>query len=209
MADDKGIFLPTRRSLLLRLKNLEDNKSWREFFDTYWNLLYGTAIKAGLSDAEAQDVVQETIIGVANKMPEFQYDRSKGTFKGWLLTITRRRIVDQLRKRQPVDRFSGRHPQDSRNTPLEERIPDPASLDLDAVWDEEWQKNLLEAAIQRAKKRVDDKHWQIFDLCVNKEWPVEKIVQTLGVPRAQVYLIKHRVTKALQKEVKRLEAETK
>ncbi len=46
-------FLPTRKSLLSRLKNWDDSQSWREFFDTYWSLIYGVAIKGGLSDAEA------------------------------------------------------------------------------------------------------------------------------------------------------------
>src|SRR5262245_61928580 len=90
----------TRRSLLLRLKNWEDQEGWREFFDTYWKLIYGVAITAGLTDAEAQDVVQETIIAVARKMSRFKVDPGFGSFKSWLLLITRRRIADQFRKRQ-------------------------------------------------------------------------------------------------------------
>src|SRR5436853_7710150 len=91
--------IPTRQSLLNRLKNWDDKTSWKDFFDTYWKLIYGVARKAGLNDSEAQDVVQETIIAVARKMPEFRYDRSIGTFKGWLLKLTRCRITDHLRKR--------------------------------------------------------------------------------------------------------------
>ena len=74
--------LPTRHSLLTRLKNWDDSVGWKLFFDTYWRIIYGTAIKAGLSDAEAQDVVQETIIAVAKKMNEFKYDPAIGSFKG-------------------------------------------------------------------------------------------------------------------------------
>ncbi len=60
--------LSTRWSLLTRLKNWDDQESWKEFFDTYWRLIYNVAIKAGLSDAEAQDVVQETVLTVAEKL---------------------------------------------------------------------------------------------------------------------------------------------
>src|SRR5580658_9537688 len=81
-AEANGI--PTRRSLLSRLKNWNDNESWRVFFYTYWRLIYNTAVRAGLNDAQAQDVVQETIISVLKSIPSFQYDPSKGTFKGWL-----------------------------------------------------------------------------------------------------------------------------
>ena len=82
--------LPTRHSLLSRLRDLGDDASWRTFFDTYWQLIYNVAHKSGLADADAQDVVQETVIAVARRMPEFRYDPAKGSFKQWLLLITRR-----------------------------------------------------------------------------------------------------------------------
>ena len=55
-------FIPTRWSLISRLKDWDDRESWKNFFDTYWKLIYGAAIKAGLSDVEAEEVVQETVI---------------------------------------------------------------------------------------------------------------------------------------------------
>src|SRR4051812_46686272 len=96
--------MPTRRTLLSRLRDLDDHESWRTFFDLYWRLLYNVARKSGLDDSSAQEVVQETVIGVAQKMPEFRYDPTRGTFRQWLLRITRRRIIDHLRRlyRQPA-----------------------------------------------------------------------------------------------------------
>ncbi len=79
--------LPTRHSLIERLRDLDDQASWREFFDTYWKLIYGAAIRAGLSDQEAEDVVQETVIGVARKMPDFVYEPAVCSFKGWLMQV--------------------------------------------------------------------------------------------------------------------------
>src|SRR4051812_22438504 len=81
-----------------RLRDLEDNASWRVFFDTYWRLIYNVARKSGLSEDAAQEVVQETVIAVARKMPEFRYEAAKGSFKQWLLVVTRRRICDYLRR---------------------------------------------------------------------------------------------------------------
>src|SRR3954453_4758436 len=93
--------IPTRQSLLDRLKDWQNEESWKVFFDTYWKLIYSAAAKAGLSDAEAQDVVQETVISVYKSLPDFEYDPKLGSFKGWLLKLTRWRIIDQLRKRRP------------------------------------------------------------------------------------------------------------
>jgi DNA-directed RNA polymerase specialized sigma24 family protein len=72
--------LPTRHSLLSRIRNLGDSRSWQTFFDTYWRLIYNVARKSGLSDDHAQDVLQETVIAVARKIPDFRYDPAKGSF---------------------------------------------------------------------------------------------------------------------------------
>src|ERR1700751_1573386 len=96
-----GGLIATRRSLVDRLANWGDQRRWQEFFDTYWKLIYSTARKSGLTDQEAQEVVQETIITVAKKIDKLRYDPAIGSFKGWLLQITRWRIVDQFRKREP------------------------------------------------------------------------------------------------------------
>src|SRR5438477_9156148 len=92
--------IPTRASLLGRLKDWKDEESWRVFFETYWKLIYNAARKAGLTDAEAQDVVQETVISVSKSIPTFDYDAEGGSFKSWLLLLTRWRITDQFRRRQ-------------------------------------------------------------------------------------------------------------
>src|SRR5213594_481731 len=92
-------WLATRRSLLTRLRDAGDQTGWQEFFETYWKLLYRVARRSGLTEAEAQDAVQETIITVAQQMPEFRYEPARCSFKGWLLLLTRQRITHQFRKR--------------------------------------------------------------------------------------------------------------
>jgi RNA polymerase sigma-70 factor (ECF subfamily) len=198
-------FLVTRRSLLIRLKDLGDQKSWQDFFETYSGLIYAVAMKAGLSDAEAQDVVQETVINVAKKMPEFQYDPAKGKFKGWLLQIARWRINDQFRKRLPVANRHSTVDGDGPRTATIERKSDPNAVDLAAVWEEEWQKNLLQVALERVKQQVKPQQFQIFDCYVNKHWTVEQVTQTLGVNANQIYLAKNRITALLKTEVRRLQ----
>ena len=199
-----GGLAATRRSLVDRLVNWEDQKRWQEFFDTYWRLIYSTARKAGLTDAEAQEVVQETVITVAKKIDKLKYDPAIGSFKGWLLQITRWRIVDQFRKREPGEAKRPRA-MDDRLTATIERVPDPRVADLDEVWEKEWKENLFEAAIARAKKKVDPKQFQIFDCYVRKEWPAQKVAERLRVSIGQVYLARHRVSAVLKKEIKALE----
>jgi len=203
---DTDPFLVTRRSLVERLVNRDDQKHWQEFFDTYWKLIYGFARKSGLTDAEAQDVVQETIITVSRKIDSLKYDPSVGSFKGWLLHITRWRIADQFRDRDPAAAAAIHGTaDDDRRTATIERIPDQTEAELEATWDAEWQANLLEAAMARVKKRVDPRQYQIFDCYVVKEWPAVKVARELHVNIAQVYLARHRVAALIRKEVKLLE----
>lgn len=204
MARDIPNAIKTRRSLLSRLKDWEDHQSWQEFFDTYWRLIYGVARRAGLDEGEAEDVVQETIVSVAKQMPIFKYDPCLGSFKSWLFLITRRRITDHLRRqyrRVPTEATGAENPDE---TALVERVADPSSQDLDEVWDEEWKHQLLETALARVKRQVDPKHFQIFDCYFRKEWPVKDVVAAFGVNAGQVYLIKHRVSALVARELRNL-----
>src|SRR5262245_36768604 len=95
-ADVENHQIPTRYSLLSRLKNREDHDSWKDFFDTYWRLIYSVAIRSGLSESEAEEVVQETVITIAKDIERFKRDRKLGSFKGWLRNTVHWRIADQF-----------------------------------------------------------------------------------------------------------------
>lgn len=197
--------LPTRRSLLNRLRDWEDQASWREFFNTYWKFIYGVAIKSGLSDSEAEDVVQETVLSVAKKMPEFVYDPARCSFKGWLMHVTRLRIMDQLRRRQPAFQQMPGGDADSQRTATVERVPDPsANAQQDAAWDEEWERNLVDAAMERVKLRVNAEHYQIFHLSAVKGLKTMEVARMLKVNVGQVYLVRHRLAKDVKREIERL-----
>lgn len=198
-------FIPTRESLLGRLKDWKDEESWRVFFDTYWRLIYNAAIRAGLTESEAEDVVQETVLSVFKSMPRFQYDAEKGSFKNWLMRLTGWRITDQLRKRGPTGCQSGRETEGADDTPIIERVADPVGLKLEALWDEEWERNLMQAAVASVRRRVDPQQYQVFDLYVVKGWPVSKVARTLRINPARVYLIKHRINHLIKREIIRLQ----
>lgn len=199
-----GSLVATRRSLVDQLQNWDDRKRWQEFFDTYWKLIYSAARKAGLTDVEAQEVVQETVITVAKNVGKLRYDPKVGSFKGWLLNITRWRIADQFRKRLPESQRHRRF-DDTRITATMDQLADAGGKMLDELWEKEWQENLLQAAITRLKKKIDPKQFQIFDCYVQKQWPAQKVAERLRVSVGQVYLARHRVAALLKKEVKALQ----
>jgi RNA polymerase sigma-70 factor (ECF subfamily) len=183
----------------------------------YGGLIRFCAEKAGLTADEAEEVVQETAIAMARHLPEYRYDPKVCRFKTWLLNQTSWRIKDQIRKREKLARVGGGAQKitggpsaslsDEARTATVERVPDPAAVDLDRLFETEWRKNLLTAAMERIKAKFSSKQFQIFDLLVRKEWPAGNVAKSLGVSLASVYLTKHRIATALKKEMAKLERE--
>lgn len=196
----------TRTSLLARLKDWNDQASWREFYDTYWRLIQNFVLKQGVAEDEAKDIVQETLISVAKAIREFQYHPEKCSFKSWLLSVTRNRVMDHFR-RHPRDRGIQRRatPAIRTRTDTVARVPDPRSLAPEAVWEEEWKNNVVELALEKLKAQVSTKHFQIFYLHVIKQQSTTKVAKALGVSIGQVYLVKHRLKGAFEKTVRKLE----
>jgi RNA polymerase sigma-70 factor (ECF subfamily) len=199
----------TRKSLIARLENWEDQRTWDEFYQTYWRLIYSVGLKAGLRSDEAFDVVQETILSIAKQSRKQLYDPKQGSFKTWLMNMTRWRINDQFRRRKKDTAMAGNEWNEERKTAVIDRFEDPSGDLLERMWNVEWKKNLADAALARVKGQVSPKQYQIFDYYVVREWDAKKVQAHLGVSMAQVYLAKHRVGAVLKRELVKLEKHAK
>lgn len=200
-------YAKTRKSLIARLENWEDQRTWDEFYQTYWKLIYSVAIKAGLRQDEAFDCVQETILSIAKQSKKQLYDPAQGSFKTWLMNMTRWRINDQFRKRKKDTAMIVGEWDNDRKTAVIDRVEDPQGDVLSRLWNVEWKKNIADAALSRVKAQVSPKQYQIFDCYVIKQWDAKRVQDQLNVSMAQVYLAKHRVGSVLKKELAKLEDE--
>jgi RNA polymerase sigma factor (sigma-70 family) len=191
--------LPTRASLLARLGQSDDDTSWREFFERYWRLIYQAALREGLSDADAQDVVQEVVLQVSRQIGGFRYDPQR-SFKGWLLRTTHWKVMDVHRRRT---RGGGRHAADPGEPVV---CAEEASVpgELEARWDAEWESALMQAGLASLRREVRAEHFQVFDLLVLQGRPASVVATVLGVNLATVYVVKHRLGKMLKAEIERL-----
>jgi RNA polymerase sigma factor (sigma-70 family) len=194
--------IPTRPSLLGRLANWDDQQSWEEFRALYSGLIRRTAMRSGLTEVEAQDIEQETLLRVAKNIRDF--DPAGGNFKGWLLNQVCWRIGDHFRGRavEEQHRHHSQRPGEENQTATVERVADPA--DLGKVWEEEWQKTLLERAVARVCRRANPKHAQILDLCLLRGQSVSQVARALEISLMTVYLVKTRLGRDLKREVDRL-----
>ena len=194
--------LRTRESLLSRLRAWDNAAEWRVFFDTYWRLIFNFGRKSGLSDPDAQDLVQEVMVSMAKKLPQFTYDRSKGRFRTWLLLVVRSRLTDFWRKSLPKQ---------SRTIATED-LPEQAAAaagqvepDVERLWDEEWRGHLLDGAFARLRRKVPARHFMLFEMAARQGLPLNKVAGSLGLSLAHAYVIRHRLNKMLRSEVQRME----
>ena len=205
--DDPALYA-TRQSLLLRLKDHDDQDGWREFFEIYWRLIYSVCLKSGLSEVESEDVVQDTMVSLAKEMPRFHYDRSKGSFRAFLLTVVRRRIVDRHRQEARWHRIvSPTPPPESPSDTGLVDSPDPNRPDLDRLWASEWEGHLIKRALDQVREQVTEKQYLIYEMHVLREVPISTVVANLQTSAMSVYLAKHRVGKLLRLELGRLKQE--
>jgi RNA polymerase sigma factor (sigma-70 family) len=193
----------TRRSLIERVKNWDDHVSWETFMDTYSPLVYSVALKAGLSHAEADDAVQETMISISKNIREFHYDPALGKFRNWVIKTTTFRVGDQLRKRKKLPTPRTRTREEDRTATID-RVPDPVSLNVERMCELEWEKHIRDLAVEKLKSKIRPKHFQILDLYILKDWPAAKVARTVGVATPFVHLTGFRVKQRLAKEVQEL-----
>ncbi|MHB8521178.1 MAG: RNA polymerase sigma factor [Limisphaerales bacterium] len=210
MPDPEPNATQTRASLVQGLQAGDEDR-WQQFYRLYGPVIRGFALKAGLTETEADEVMQETCIGLAKNVGEFQYDPAKCRFKTWLLNLASWRVKNQFAKRQRWDeRVHGRPnpvPNDPARTATVDRVADPNARTIEVLWDEEWRGSVLKTALEKVRAKVSATQFQVFDLNVLKEWPAGDVAKSLGLNIASVYLAKHRVSAALKKEVARLEVE--
>lgn len=194
----------TRPSLVAGLQRGDEDR-WHEFFRRYGPAIRGFALKAGLTETEADEVVQETCLGVARNVAEYCYDPARCRFKTWLLNLASWRVKNQFARRRRWDDRKQLAPLGELD-PGEAVLPEPAGADAwGELWDEEWRATLLRTAWDNVRPNLSATQFQIFDLNVMKDWPAGDVARTLGVSLASVYLTKHRVSAALKAEIKRQE----
>jgi len=189
----------TRASLLLRIRDSADRIAWTDFVQLYAPLIHAYGMHRGLQDADAADLVQEVLRRVARSMPQFEYDRSRGTFRGWLLTVTRNEVRKiAARKGSPVQGSGDTHVRS-----VLEQQPDHSNTDGD--WDREYQWNLFLWAADHVKREFRAATWQAFWQSVVEGEAIDAVASTLNVSAGAVYIARSRVIARIRQEIAAVE----
>jgi RNA polymerase sigma-70 factor (ECF subfamily) len=190
---------PTRASLLLRLRDREDEAAWRDFVDLYGPLVYGYIRKQGLQDADAADLSQEVFRIVAAGVARLDYDPSRGFFRNWLFTVVRRKLSNWRRAQ------ATREQKLSCGDPGELLQQCPAPVAVEATWEAEWQQRVFAWACEQVRKVVSDVSWQAFWRTAIDGQPGKTVAADLGLSVAAVYHARSRIRARLQNLVRTVE----
>ena len=192
----------TRETLLMRIRNLGDADAWRQFLEIYQPVIQGYLRRRGLRDADAADVAQETLGAVAKNIERFKYDPSKGHFRGWLLTIARRRAFAV--RRAPPDPRPLREPDKPRRTRCS--IRSPRTTTTRRQWERDCEQQALQWAMNQMKSASSSrKPGEPFTPPPSKSAPPQRIAEELGVTVSAVYTARSRVTARLRQVIDELE----
>jgi len=187
----------TRASLLVQIRDGANQPAWREFVQLYGPVVYGFARKRGLQDADAADLMQDVLRSVSSAIARLDYDRQQGTFRGWLFTITRNKILNFFAARKIRPQGSG----DTTTNRLLDAQPGDAG---DDAWELEYQRRLATLAMDRIKPEFQDKTWQAFWLTAVEGQPAADVSRRISLSPGAIYVAKSRVLARLKDEVETL-----
>ncbi len=186
------------------MRDWNDSASWEEFHRLYRALVYGRARRAGLSHADAEDVAQDVFKRVAETIRDFDTSPERGSFRGWLMKLTRWRIADKFEHRRETPPRA-EDTRDPEGEPVASIDQVAAPVEEEDEWDREWQQHLLAAATERLARQVKPRHYQVFELYVLQHWPLLRVTKELRVSPTSVYVISHRLRHRLKTEIEKLQ----
>ena len=192
----------TRPSLLVRIRDPQDERAWAEFLEIYEPLVYRLARRKGFQHADAVELTQEVFLAVASAIDRWDPDPARGKFRSWLFRIARNLMINLLAKQQ-------RHPRATGDTDVKrllDRQPAPAGEDS-ALFDREYRRQTFHWAAEQVRGEFRDATWRAFWLTSVEGEPTKEVARLLGMTPGAVYIARSRVMARLRQTIEQLEGQ--
>jgi len=188
----------TTTALLQGLHSDGGNAAWEVLDRRYRPIVTGLARRLGLSEQDAMDVAQDTMVRVLAEYRDGRYDRSRGRMRSWLLSIARTKIADVYRKRAVRREARGESAM----------VTIPNEQELEDIWSTERRLVVLREALAelQATSKTADRSIRAFEMLIFHRRSVGDVASALDMSENDVYLAKSRVARKLRDTVKQLES---
>jgi RNA polymerase sigma-70 factor, ECF subfamily len=180
----------TPATLLERLRQEPDEKSWSRLVQLYTPLLFFWARRSGETEHDAADLVQDVFVALVQALPTFAYDPSSGKFRNWLRTLLLNKLRDRHRRDARRSEANARHVREGE-------LPDGA----EAFWEAEYQKELARRALQLMQEDFAPNTWKACWETVVQGRPADEVARELGISENAVYIARCRVLRRLRQEL--------
>ncbi|MBK9127576.1 MAG: sigma-70 family RNA polymerase sigma factor [Phycisphaerales bacterium] len=187
---------------LLERGRRDDPAAWRALATRYAPYVLGLGQRLGLSEADAQELVQESLTALflyLRKLDE-PFDRARGKFRALLAGIVRHKAADI--RQQRLRQLRGAGPLPAKDAASAR----PSGADaFDEAEEHEWRQNLLREALEQVAREVEPTQFQAFTLVTLDGRPPAEVARLLGISRNAVYISKSRLIRRLREVLRRLE----
>ena len=190
----------TRPSLLLAIRDAQNNAAWEQFIDLYTPLVFTHCRGRGLQEADAADVSQEVMRAVAAAIRRFEYDRARGAFRTWLLTVTRSKLNNFFSSHARIPVAVG-------DTAMQERLENVPPPEEGVEWEHEFRQRLFQYTAEKIRDEFQEKTWLAFWQSTVENKPVDQVAALLGLSVGAVYIARSRVTARLRARISQLSDE--
>ncbi len=192
----------THVSLLERVCNLRDGRSWSEFHAIYRPLIFGYLRGLRIQEHDAHELTQEVFCRLMAILPKFTLNRQKGRFRTYLWRLTYNALVDRARRKKVRDRaeeewvrrFSEADESESRK--------------LEETFLMRHRKRILEVALPRVRAKVSRTAWACFEGRLVHRRPAAEIAAELGTTENCVYVHASRVLQEVRRRCTQIEGES-
>lgn len=187
---------------MIRIRDARDTEAWQRFVKLYAPPVYGFARKRGLQDSDAADLTQEVLRSVVTAVGRLDYDRRRGSFRGWLFTIVRRKLLDFFDRQ-------ARQSQGSGDTGIQVQLEDQTAPEQEewALWNQQYEQQLMARALELARCQFQESSWQAFRQTALEGKKAKDVARSLSVSVAAVYMAKSRVMAKLKEHIRQLQQE--
>jgi RNA polymerase sigma-70 factor (ECF subfamily) len=182
----------TSVSLLERLRSSTNQEAWQRFVALYTPLLFHWARRVGLSTQDASDLVQDVLLLLVRKLPEFQYQPGK-RFRGWLWTVLVNKFRENRRRRDPTAAAAG----SAYLSNVDIAAPD----ELAEISEEEYRHHLVRQALCLMKAEFQPSTWKACWDSVVEGKSAEVLGAELGLSPGAIRAARFRVLSRLRNEL--------
>jgi RNA polymerase sigma-70 factor (ECF subfamily) len=198
--------LPITTTLLLdSLRDESRPEGWEQFSARYWPVLAGFARKLGLSEADAADAAQWTLMEFLREFRAGRYERARGRLSSFVVGIARNRILTLRRQARRGSAGSGGGSKDGPAPgDSADQLPDDATMT--DMWENERRRAILEDAVAqlRGSSRLSPSTFRAFELVALRGVPATEAAAQSGLSVEEVYVARSRCTKRLRELVEEL-----